>query len=198
MLLEEMFGSDGGRNASQAYWNALTKLRMAWKEVFDEDLPTIGNRAKDAFEQAIGQVTQRLKADATGERRLLDALDVDPKEDIVEVLLRFADMDDLAPKVVKLAILEQCVKLGRGRHDLRALLRPVLDQVFAGSAARRPRVGANRHWPRLLQYLRELEEDTSWETGTGLHLMNASGGGPVARRPTDPGDLAVRIDPDHL
>ena len=198
LLLENLFESDGGKHAAKAYWNALTKLRAAWKEVFHEDLPTVGNRAKDAFEQAVAQMKERLAKDTMGERRLRTALDVDEKEDIAEVLLGNADMDDVPPKLVKDAMLEQCIILGGGRHDLGALLRPVLGKVFADGKTRRPRLGANRHWPRLLQYVRELEEDTNWPTGKGVHLMNAGGGGRVARRPANPADLVVRIDPEHL
>lgn len=198
MILEELFETQGGKYVSQAYWNALNKLRAAWREVFNEDLPTAGNRAKDAFEQAIYQIKQRLSADAPGEKRLRDALDVDAKEDIADVLLRYADMDDIPPKVVKQSMVEQCLRLGDGRHELRALLRAVLDQMFADAKTRRPRVGANRHWPRLLQYVRELEEDTDWTTGKGVHLMNVGGGGRVARKPGDPSDLVVRVDSTHL
>jgi hypothetical protein len=133
-----------------------------------------------------------------GETRLRTALDVDAKEDIAEVLLGDADMDDVTPKFVKEAMLGQCGILGPGRHELVALLRPVLGKVFADAKTRRPRLGANRHWPRLLQYVRELEEDTTWSTGKGVHLMNSGGGGRVARHPANPADLAVRIDLDYL
>lgn len=198
MRVEDIFESGGGKYAAQAYWNALTKLRAAWKEVFAEDLPTAGNRAMDAFEQAIALMKLRLATDAAGNMRLRGILDVDAKDDIAEALLAWADMEDLSPKVVKLAILQQCLILGAGRHDLRTLLRPVLDGLFR-EKTRRPRVGANRHWPRLLQYLRELCEETDWSpAGKGIHLMNAGGGGPVARNPDDPSTLAVRINPDYL
>jgi hypothetical protein len=198
MLLDEMFEGQGGMHAAKAYWNALTKLRTAWSEVFDEDLPTVGNRAKDAYEQAIARMKERLSVDAAGSTRLRAVLDVDEKQDIAQALLTDADMDDLSPKMVKDALLAQCVVLGAGRHELRALLRPVLDAVFPGAGTRRPRVGANRHWRRLLQYLRELENETTWPTGQGIRLMNAGGRGPVARVPSDPADLAIRIDPDHF
>jgi len=198
LLIEDFFDGHGGKHAAKAYWNALTKLRAAWRDVFGEELPTVGNRAMDAFEQAIAQVKERLSSDVAGAARLRTALDVEPKEDIAEVLLGHADMDDVPPKSVKEAMLQQCALLGAGRHELRSLLRPVLDGVFAKAKTRRPRVGANRHWPRLLQYVRELEEDTTWSTGKGVHLMNAGGGGRVARHPADPADLVVRIDPDHL
>ena len=198
MLLNELLESHGGKNAAQAYWNALTKLRVAWREVYDEDLATVGNNAKDAFAQAIQLMKDRLSADAPGEKQLRDALDVDPREDIAEVLLRYADMDDVTPNVVKQAMLEQCVRLGNGRHELRSLLRPVLDRVFSDEKTRRPRVGANRHWPRLLQYVREIEDDTDWDVGKGVHLMNSGGGGRVAEMPQDPGTLTIKIDAAFL
>lgn len=190
---------DGGKPASQAYWNALNKLRVAWKEVFEEDLPTIGNHAMGAFEQALELVKFRLTNDPTGANRLRYVLDVDADEEIPDALLRWADVDDIPPNVLRRAIQSQAHVLGKGRHDLRALLRPVLDVVFAKSSARRPHYGANRHWPRLLQYLRELEEETDWSpAGRGLRLVNAGGRGPVAFKPTDPRTLAVWIDPDFL
>jgi hypothetical protein len=161
LRLDELFDSQGGKAASQVYWNALKTLRAAWKEVFNEDLPTEGNLAKAAFEQAILQVRQRLANDAVGEKRLRAELDVDASDDIAEVLLSYVDMDDFPPRVVKQAMREESIRLGEGRHELRSLLRAVLDSVQADPKMRRRRAGANRHWPRLLQYLRELEEETA-------------------------------------
>lgn len=198
LLLDDLRTPHGGKNAAQAYWNALTKLRVAWREVYGEDLPTVGNNAKDAFAQAIQLMKDRLSADAPSEKRLREALDVDPKEDIAEVLLQYADMNDVTPNVVRQAMLEQCVRLGDGRHELRSLLRPVLDRVFSDEKTRRPRVGANRHWPRLLQYVREIVDDTDWGVGKGVHLMNSGGGGRVAESPEDPGTLAIKIDTAYL
>ncbi|MFZ2870865.1 hypothetical protein [Zavarzinia sp.] len=196
---DDNFDFSGGKAAAQAYWNALTKLRSAWKEVFGEELPTMGNRAKDAFEQAIDLMKTRLATDIAGGQRLRDLLDIDAKDDVAEVLLNWADMEDVSPRVVKQALLEQCFSLGDGRHELRSLLRPVLDKIFTSPKTRRPRVGANRHWPRLLQYLRELEQETDWSpSGRGIRLMNAGGGGPVAQVPSDPGKLVVKIDAEHI
>ena len=200
MRIEELLESNnGGMHAARAYWNALTKLRVAWRDVFNEDLPTHGNLAKDAFEQAIALMKQRLAQDAAGGRRLRSALDVDAKEDIAEVLLGYADMDDVTPSAVKQAMLDECRKLGSTRVEVRDFLRPVLDALFKAETTRRPRVGANRHWPRLLQYLRELQDDTDWRPdGRGIQIMNSGGGGPVARNPHDPTLLAMRIDVDYL
>lgn len=199
MLTDDKISGGGGRAASQAYWNALNTLRSAWKEVFSEDLSTEGNLAKGAFEQAISQIKQRLADDSAGAKRLRLELDLDIGDDIAEVLLGYANIDDLSPNVVKLAIREECMRLGEGRHELRSLLRPVLNTLYAGNKIRRPRVGPNRHWPRLLQYLREIERDTDWSSaGRGLRLINAGGGGRVAADPTDPAALAIRINPDFM
>ena len=197
LRVEELFENAGGKHASRAYWNALTALRAAWKEVSGEDLPTHGNNAKDAFGQALDLLKSRLKDDAGREKQLRVALDVEPGESIASALLD-ADVDDLPPKQVKEAMLERCKALGFGRHELRAMLRPVLDALFPGPNTRRPRVGPNRHWPRLLQYVREIEEESTWSDGKGIHLMNRGGGGKVAQRPADPGDLLIRVDPDYL
>ncbi|MDF1835843.1 MAG: hypothetical protein P1U62_13320 [Alteraurantiacibacter sp. bin_em_oilr2.035] len=199
MKLEEIFEGTGGKAASMAYWNALRALRNAWHEVFEEDLPTEGNNAKDAYTQALERVRQRLKGDKRTERRFRSELGLDDDDELGEALLEFADLDALSPNEVKASILAQCEVLGDGRHELRQLLRPVLDALFEGRSKRQARVGANRHWPRLLLYLRELEAETDWEGyGQGVKLMNSGGRGPVAAHPTDPSKLAVRIDTSNL
>ena len=153
----------------------------------------------ERFEDALGSLKQRLREDAAGGKRLLEVLDVQAGEDVEEVLLAWADMDDVTPKRVKAALLMEVQNLGKGRFELRPVLRAVLDVLFADTRTRRPRVGPNRHWPRLLQYIRELEDDTDWSPeGRGVRLANAGGRGPVARQPKDPGLLSILIDPDYL
>lgn len=199
MLLDEMMGDHGGKAASMAYWNALSALRSAWKQVFNEDLPTEGNNAKDAYRQALNLVTQRLKGNARDEHRLRSELDIADDQDLGEALLDFADLDDLSPNEVKASILRHSTELGDGRHELRTLLRLVLDDIFEGRRFRQARVGANRHWPRLLLYLRELEDETDWgDNNRGLRLMNVSGRGPVAAKPEDPARLGIRIDTSFI
>lgn len=59
-------------------------------------------------------------------------------------------------------------------------------------------VGINRHFPRMLQWLREVEEETFDGRRGGLRLMNRGGGGRVTAEPDGPADLKVRLDPDLL
>ena len=199
MKLEEIFEGAGGKAASMAYWNALRALRNAWHEVFEEDLPTEGNNAKDAYTQALETVRRRLEGDKRTERRFRSELGLDDDDELGEALLEFADLDTLSPNEVKASILAQCEVLGDGRHELRQLLRPVLDALFEGRSKRQARVGANRHWPRLLLYLRELQEETDWDGwGQGLRIVNAGGRGPVAQDPPDPSRLTVILDTGYL
>lgn len=193
-------GTNGdGKPASKAYWNALRKLRDAWREVFDEELKVTGSRAMESFESAIEKVKTRLRDETVRGAELLKILDVQPTEDVGQVLLGNADLDDVTPNQMRLALLSEFRSAGAGRHDLRPILRGVLNALFNPNKTRTPRVGSNRHWPRLLQYVRELEDETDWSPdGQGVRLSNAGGRGPVAREPKDPGKLSVIIDPDYL
>ncbi|WP_242095379.1 hypothetical protein [Sphingomonas sp. CROZ-RG-20F-R02-07] len=196
-----MFGDDGGKGASQAYWNAFSKLREAWREVFDDELAKTGTRGMEAYENALVFIKSKLQQDKTGDRAFRAALDVAPDDDIGKALLA-VDLDDLAPNVIKQAIRDKVEALrehGRARHPLRPLLRAALDALFESDSVRRPHVGANRHWERLHQYLRELENETDWTPdGRGFRLANAGGRGPVAQLPRDPGKLDVIVDPEYL
>lgn len=190
---------DGGKRASQAYSNALHKLQQASKEIFGEKLKTSGRRPMVRFESALVDLKNRLPQDTDRGKRLLDILDVECGEDIEEALLSWADLDNLSPEQIKRAMYSEFRSQGQGRFDLRPILRRVLDELFNGPTSRRPRVGANRHWPRLLQYLREIEVETNWlPDGQGIRLANKGGRGPVAQYPNDPGRLSVIINPDYL
>lgn len=199
--MEEPFSRDTGKAASQAYWNAFNKLRDAWREVFDDELEKTGTRGMEAYENALLFIKRRLQEDVAGEQALLVALDVAAEEDIGKALLR-ADLDDLSPNVIKQAIRKRIDDLrgqGRSRMPLRPLLRSSLDALFEGGTVRRPNVGPNRHWLRLHQYLRELEDETDWSPdGRGFRLANAGGRGPVAQLPRDPAKLDAIIDPNFL
>lgn len=199
MKLSDLTETYGGKPASQAYWNALSKLRTAWREVFDDELEAHGSRAMETFENALENLKTRLQQDAPGGKRLLAVLDVQPGENIEDVLLSWANIDDLPPTAVKAALLAELRTQGEGPSELRPILRAALDALFADRTTRHPRVGANRHWPRLLQYLREIEEETDWSPdGRGMRLANIGGHGPVANEPPDPARLRVILNPEYL
>ena len=153
----------------------------------------------ERFDNAVNTLKERLKKEPGQAQDFLEKLDIQPGEDIREVLLGWANMDDIAPTTVTAAMYAEFHKRGKGRFELRSILRNVLDELFADAKTRRPRVGPNRHWPRLLQYLREIEEETDWTPdGRGIRLANKGGRGPIARDPQNPNLLSIIIDPEFF
>jgi len=59
---------------------------------------------------------------------------------------------------------------------------------------RRFNVGENRHFPRMVQWLREVEGESTSGDYVGLRLMNRSGSGGVAACPSNPYGLKARIN----
>ncbi len=184
---------DGGKKASQAYWNALKILKYAFREATGEELTAGGSSAKQAFQLAVEEIEVRLRMDRALDKAIRTRLDLDPDEDIVTNFFGRDDIDDRSPNEVKEAILAELLHRGTGRFELRPILRAALDTLFDDPERKKPRVGANRHWPRLLHYLREIEEETG-----GIRPTDISGRGRVARTPADPGRLGIQIDPDRF
>nr|WP_131196051.1 winged helix-turn-helix domain-containing protein [Lichenihabitans psoromatis] len=59
-------------------------------------------------------------------------------------------------------------------------------------------IGQNVHFPRLVGWLKEAE-DESWGRGTsGIELQNAAGAGPIAAYPTHPKGLAILNKKDFI
>lgn len=190
---------DGGKLPSQAYRNALRKLQDACEEVSGEQLEVRGERPMALFESALESLKKRLSEDAEERKRLLVLLDIEPDEDLRAALLYPVDIDALTPKQVKDAMYLEFHRRDKGCFGLRSILRRVLNKLYPDFTIRRPNVGANRHWPRLRQYVREIEDETNClPDGRGIRLVNKGRRGPVAQHPGDPGRLSVIIDPDYL
>ena len=202
-MIDDAFSfAAGGKAAAQAYWNAKRALCDAWREVFDEELEARGVRGKEAFEDAVSNAKIQLRAKVAGETKLRSVLDVEPGDDLGEALLTSADLDDLPPNIIKESMrrhIEACVDDGNLRPSVRTVLRSTLSELFSEEEVRRPNVGANRHWPRLLQYLRELEFETDYSPdGRGVRIANIGGRGPVAQSTPDPSRLSLIIEPAFL
>ncbi len=112
------------------------------------------------------------------------------------------DIDDVSPNLFKSACYAEAKSVtAKGGIDspLNEFLRGVINRVGVSMGwNRRMNIGANRHFPRMAQWLRELEAETHWETGIGFWLLNVSGTGRVREFPIDPSTLKIRIDPAHL
>lgn len=127
---------------------------------------------------------------------LSDSLPIQPDEPL-------HDIDDVSPNMFKNAIYAEA----EARTSAEEIVDVVLDAFLRGAVTRamegigwkrRLNVGVNRHFPRMLQWLREVEEETTDGRGGGLRLMNRGGGGRVAAEPVGPADLKVRLDPNLL
>ena len=174
-------------------------MRSAWRDVFGEDFPARGIRPHEVFEHGLALVRARRESDPASMLRFDEILDVQAQEDLAGMLLDHADVDSLTPMLVKKVMLAECRRLGAARIELPRFLQSALARLFADAEARIPSIGPNRHWPRLRQYLRELEAATdNSPSGRGVHIINSIGAGRAGREPKDPCQLVIRIDPRHL
>ncbi len=200
MRVEQNFGSsDGAKVASQVYWNARKKLNDICLLIFEDSPPILSNNAKNEYENIVAFIKSILQKNQEKKQEFYEMVDIESAEDIDESFIHAADIDDLSPNLVKQTMLNECILRGKCKVDLRLFLRSVLDSLYKDKNTRRPNVGANRHWPRLLQYLRELEEQTDWSpNGNGIRLVSKGGHGPVAKNPKNPSSLNISIDPEYL
>lgn len=113
-------------------------------------------------------------------------------------------MDEIAPATIKGAMYEVAAAFGspgmRVDVPFQEFLRDTIKVAYSkGKLKGRINVGANRHMPRLLQYVRECEAETWWsDVDRGLRLLNAGGRGRVADAPTHPATLKLIVDLDNL
>lgn len=143
-----------------------------------------------------GELKVAAAADPVFADLLSDSLRVTPDKPL-------HDIDDISPSIFKNAIYAEAeARTSAGEIvdvELDAFLRGTVARATEGIGwKRRLNVGVNRHFPRMLHWLREVEEETSDGRGGGLKLMNRGGGGRVAAEPDGPADLKVRLDPSLL
>jgi len=195
----EINDESGGRAAAQAYWNAVRKLRQIWRDLFYEELPSNTPSAKGTYDLVLAHIKEKISSEKNRYGQIYKELDIDEGDFIEGVMINSADFDDLSPNLIKSEIVKECSRRGNGKFPLRDVLRGVFDKLFSDKSLRRPNVGANRHWPRVLQYLRELEAETdNSPDGQGIRLRNSCGHGRVAANPRDPGKLDIAIDTNYI
>lgn len=198
--------------ASKAYSNA-TKMVI-------EEIVSLGgsppdssqNSPKDRFTSALKQLRiqvsqQPIVSDLPEEggfdwRLLTTEADATRALAIVQSIPK-SSLDDFTPNQIfhALASAAEFLSSEAGPVDIECIvyLKTALKILFEQSEEfGRFNVGRNRHWPRLWQWLREYAEETVYDEGTGLKVMNASRTGYVAEFPRDPAALLVRIEKDWL
>lgn len=112
-------------------------------------------------------------------------------------------IDDVSPNAFKSACLAEAKRYQEGKAvdvPLPDFLRVIIKAVGLKMGwSKRINIGANRHFPRMVEWLREIQNESEWEDGSiGFRLMNTKGVGKVRGYPTDPATLKVRIRSDYL
>lgn len=113
------------------------------------------------------------------------------------------DIDDVSPNLFKSSCVAEAKRHPEGEVvdvALPEFLRAVMKAVGSKMGwSKRVNIGANRHFPRMVEWLREIQNESEWEDGNfGLRLMNLKGAGQVRSYPTDPATLKIRIRSDYL
>ena len=195
----------------RTYGAATRHMMEVWEDMTGEPMETLSGYPKDRFRKALGYFVRAMESGDASELRaeLNEATENNENvKSLIEDSLAFpekasaADIDDVPPSVFKRAIWAEAIdRAGDETVDvnlddfLRAVVARVIDDI---GWERRFNVGENRHFPRMVQWLREVEEETTWDEGVGLYLMNRASAGRVASYPTNPRTLKVRLNKDLL
>ncbi|UWQ44198.1 hypothetical protein [Leisingera aquaemixtae] len=191
----------------RTYGAATRHMMTVWEDVIGEPMPTLSGYPKDRFRNALGHFVKAIESgDASALRAELNEA-VEDDENVKSLIdeslaspeeASAPDVDDIPPSVFKKAIWEEAYDHAGDEVvdvNLDDFLRAVVTRVIGHMGwKRRFNVGANRHFPRMVQWLREVEEETTWDEGIGLRLMNRASVGRVALYPTSPHKLKVRLD----
>lgn len=194
----------------KTYGAATRLMGEVWEETVGEPMGKLSGYPKDRFRQALDRYAKAIsngtsgldkgirgaaQADDVLKSFILDEM-TDPSQPLAP------DVDDVAPSVFKKAIWDQALALADEEpvdinldEFLRAVVRRICTEM---NWSRRINVGENRHFPRMVQWLREVENDTTTDDGVGLRLLNRGGRGPVANHPARPNTLKVRLDASYL
>ncbi|OJW66430.1 MAG: hypothetical protein BGO57_04115 [Sphingomonadales bacterium 63-6] len=206
---------DGGRRfvdgCVRAYGAATKHMMKVWEEVTGEPMDKLTGHPKDRFQRALEYFVRAMESgdaaalrakldEATGDDGIVKSLIEESLASPEEALL--PDADDVPPYVFKKAMWDEALhRAGEEPVDvyLDDFLRAVVSRVISEMGwTRRFNVGENRHLPRMIQWLREVEDESKGDGGVGLHLMNRASVGRVASYPTSPYTLKVRLDANWL
>jgi hypothetical protein len=195
----------------RTYGAATRLMGDVWEEVVGKPMETLSGSPKTRFREALRHYEEAIRCGGTpslgGKLRKAAAADevlrslIDESLDKPDAPLP-QDVDDVPPTIFKDAIRDEAGERAADEPidvDLDQFLKGTVARVVRAMAwSRRLNVGENRHFPRMIQWVREIQVETTWEDGVGLRLMNKSGAGRVAAHPQGPQGLKVRIDADWL
>lgn len=196
----------------KTYGKAVRLIGEVWQRVTGTEMPALAGSPTERFTKALDLLESQLKKKQAANARteLHDASSADPDlqgfldemfEDSTSKLL--PDIDDVSPNAFKSAAYGYVNGHLTGNEVVDVGLEEFLKWIAAELRkelgwSKRINVGQNRHFPRMLHWVRELEVDTTWDEGVGFKLMNTSGKGAVAKFPASPQQLKVRINSNFI
>ena len=197
--------------ASRSLWKTLGQMQKVWLAVYGEELVIHSKEPRAGVDEAIVRFKERL-AQPEDRARIEKAVGVEldnsvPESDdevVAAVVPKsgkgvIRDVDDLTPNQVRSAmwvtVALNAPDEGEPPNDIEVpdFLRQTLREIWHEEGLTgRINVGANKHWPRLWEYLWETEADLERDGVRYMQIMNV-GRGRVAEFPEDPRRLRVRI-----
>lgn len=198
--------------SSKTYGKVINEIKALWHDALQIEMHIVGETPTARFADMKAQLRGKLE-DSEAKRKILEALEADFRtdaeptvEDIIESVSDDSivrSVDDLTANQILNAIeaiaLERSAEHGSVEVNMAVFLREVMTWLFTENEINgRINIGANRHFPRLYQWLKEYSESTVWPHGVGLKIKNHSGRGRVANSPVDPKLLKVSIDYNYL
>ncbi|MDH4744222.1 hypothetical protein OMP43_09360 [Sphingomonas sp. CBMAI 2297] len=189
------------------YSKATRLMTEVWEAEMGAPMGKLSGSPKDRFREALRHFADAIRGhsrtDLGGKLKKAAQDDavlksfIDESLEVPDATLP-PDVDDVPPSVFKDAIWAEVFDLAVEEPvdvDLDVFLRPVVARIVAAMGwKRRFNVGENRHFPRMVQWLREVQEESTYGEVAGFRLMNRSGSGRVAAYPAGPYALKVRID----
>lgn len=191
----------------RAYGAATRLMTEVWEDVVGEPMGKLSGSPKVRFRKALSVYEEAIRK-GTGTSLTRDLRQAAATDEVLRSLIDESfeepdaslrvDVDDGPPTVFKDAIRDEANdRAGDDVVDvnLEVFLRAVVARVVPRMGwNRRLNVGENRHFPRMVQWLREVQTETTDGDCIGLKLMNRSARGPVATYPISPRTLMVRLD----
>jgi hypothetical protein len=191
----------------RTYGKATRLMMKVWEEEIGEPMGKLSGAPKDRFHEALRHVAGAIRARAGNDLggklekaaqgdEVLKSL-IDESLNAPDCMLP-PDVDDVPPSVFKDAIWAEAFERAGEEPidvDLDEFLRSVISRIVTTMEwKRRFNVGENRHFPRMVQWLREVQGESDNGDGKGFQLMNRSRSGSVAANPPGPYGLKVRIN----
>lgn len=200
----------------RTYMKATRLVCESWQRVIGQSLKLHSTQPLSRFEEALAHITSALKDSQSKAAKIKDDITEASKSDpathdlINDVLIVNAetrrtilerDMDSVPPRLCMDAIWNVARQNASNDEEVDVPLRDFLRAVMSEIAKNMGwptalRVGENRHFPRMWQWLCEVTEASVVDGCHSIRVINTRG--PVAAFPSGPGELRIRLKPGYF